>query len=724
MKKILFLFLILLVAGACHKDAGLPPAPDFVFTPDVPCQAPCEVTFTSKSTNADSYEWDFDDGSPKESGEIVIHKYTTGRDYYVKLVAKSKSGGSQGITKAVKIKALPAALPVAKFEYAADNSSVTPSKVSFTNRSENTVRYEWDFGDNLATAANPNRSQDQNPVHSYTKEGEYTVTLTVYNGDNVSATTQQKIVIKPKAVVADFNITGGDCQAPCNVTFTDASQNAVTWLWDFGDGKTSTEKSPVHQYLSGGTYTVKLIATGADGVTKSEKTKTVTTIQSSFNAISIKGPFNIGRDIVADGSGNVYVCGMAVGQTDFGSGITSSAVGEGDIFVAKYDKTGKCLWAKMGGSASWDQALDITIDANNDIYITGELGGDLNSAFFSGVVGFGKLDAFVSKLSGSTGSVLWFKAIGGAGDDRGTGVAYSSADNKVHIAGSISVGGVSFDGNKFPADNEGDIYYTSVNASTGAISSPTRIIGVGSQSVGGLAVDNEGNAYICGTFTTQMFFDPVHTAKTLTSVGTPSDAYVAMWSKSKGIWQWASRISSDTKDTGVDLVVDNAKNVYVIGTNNHYLSEIQVNGGGNDNVFLGKWNSAGVPQWGVFGFNNDIDDMAGSIALAPSGNILVYGSFQRTGGFPITLSGGGTMKSAVGDWDVLVGEVNASNGTTTGFSKSFGGTLKDEAMGICVGSDGTIYGTGGFIGTTVFNGTSLTSTGSGTQNTFITKFPR
>jgi hypothetical protein len=48
--------------------------------------------------------------------------------------------------------------------------------------------------------------------------------------------------------------------APAQVSFTNQSSNATTYLWDFGDGSTSTEVHPVHVYGSGGTYTVKLIA--------------------------------------------------------------------------------------------------------------------------------------------------------------------------------------------------------------------------------------------------------------------------------------------------------------------------------------------------------------------------------------------------------------------------------------------------------------------------------
>ncbi len=62
------------------------------------------------------------------------------------------------------------------------------------------------------------------------------------------------------AVTADFfsDVTEGD--APLTVYFTDLSENATTWDWDFGDGNTSTDQSPSHTYEDAGVYTVTLVA--------------------------------------------------------------------------------------------------------------------------------------------------------------------------------------------------------------------------------------------------------------------------------------------------------------------------------------------------------------------------------------------------------------------------------------------------------------------------------
>jgi PKD repeat protein len=65
---------------------------------------------------------------------------------------------------------------------------------------------------------------------------------------------------------AAFSATGFEVQVPCAVSFFNTSTNASSYLWSFGDGTTSTEFNPVHNYNFIGTYPVKLKVTGPEGV--------------------------------------------------------------------------------------------------------------------------------------------------------------------------------------------------------------------------------------------------------------------------------------------------------------------------------------------------------------------------------------------------------------------------------------------------------------------------
>lgn len=76
---------------------------------------------------------------------------------------------------------------------------------------------------------------------------------------------------------ADFSATPTSGETPLEVTFTDSSTNEPTgWTWDFGDGQTSTEQNPTHEYAEAGTYTVTLTASndgGSDDVVKRDLIK-------------------------------------------------------------------------------------------------------------------------------------------------------------------------------------------------------------------------------------------------------------------------------------------------------------------------------------------------------------------------------------------------------------------------------------------------------------------
>ncbi|PVG80560.1 cell surface protein, partial [Nocardioides gansuensis] len=72
---------------------------------------------------------------------------------------------------------------------------------------------------------------------------------------------------------ASFTVSPASGTAPLSVTFTDTSTGSPTsWLWDFGDGTTSTAQNPSHTYTAAGTYTVSLRATNATGFDTATRT--------------------------------------------------------------------------------------------------------------------------------------------------------------------------------------------------------------------------------------------------------------------------------------------------------------------------------------------------------------------------------------------------------------------------------------------------------------------
>jgi uncharacterized protein (TIGR02145 family) len=146
-------------------------------------------------------------------------------------------------------------LPVADFT-ATPTSGTAPLTVNFTDQSTNNpTSWLWNFGDG-------NSSTMQNPEHTYQNEGDYTVELSVMNlfgGGYAVKENYISVTSGGNLPVADFTATPTSGTAPLTVNFTDQStNNPISWLWNFGDGNSSTMQNPVHTYQNEGDYTVEL----------------------------------------------------------------------------------------------------------------------------------------------------------------------------------------------------------------------------------------------------------------------------------------------------------------------------------------------------------------------------------------------------------------------------------------------------------------------------------
>lgn len=122
-------------------------------------------------------------------------------------------------------------------------------ELTFSNESAHATTYLWDFGDG-------NTSDLENPVHLFASKGEYTVTLTSADNNNITDVYSSMQAVGFPIAVFTYEVEAG----AGTVTFTNSSANSSSYIWDFGDGETSTEENPVYTYAEAGSYTVKLTA--------------------------------------------------------------------------------------------------------------------------------------------------------------------------------------------------------------------------------------------------------------------------------------------------------------------------------------------------------------------------------------------------------------------------------------------------------------------------------
>ena len=158
-------------------------------------------------------------------------------------------------------------LPTAGFTY--EPATITVGDVvTFTNTTLDGETYLWDFGDGAT-------STEANPTHSYTAANTYTVKLTATNADGDNSATQTLTVNAAQLPTASFTYEPAIVVVGVTVTFTNTTQDGNSYSWDFGDGETSTEENPTHEFSTAGDFVVELTATNSGGSHTAEQTITV-----------------------------------------------------------------------------------------------------------------------------------------------------------------------------------------------------------------------------------------------------------------------------------------------------------------------------------------------------------------------------------------------------------------------------------------------------------------
>jgi PKD repeat protein len=221
------------------------------------------VSFINTSSNATSYAWDFGDGSTSTQTD-PSHLYVNDGAYTVTLLANGLCDTDTTIQSVVVTTP-----PTAGF-----SSNLTagcaPVNVQFSSTSSaNATNFDWQF-----PGGSPSSSSIENPTVLYSTPGTYSVTLTVSNSAGSNTVTQSNYITVSPLPASGFSSSILGAIA----TFTNTSTNASSYLWDFGDGETSTQISPSHTYANNGTYTVTLVSTGPCGTASDTQTITIITV--------------------------------------------------------------------------------------------------------------------------------------------------------------------------------------------------------------------------------------------------------------------------------------------------------------------------------------------------------------------------------------------------------------------------------------------------------------
>lgn len=273
--------------------------------------------------------WDLGDGS---SSNVLnpTKLYSAPGTYTVKLL---NDYGYCRDTASTSIQIAPR--PKASFSAPDTFSCKPPFTVTFRDASAGAAKWQWDFGDGGTSAA-------QNPSHTYTSYGAFTVKLTVTSAAGCTDTVRKDsfiLVTKPLINFPGLPQTG--C-IPFTNAFTAAvnTQDVVTsYLWNFGDGTTSTAKAPSHTYTQQGTYTVALTITTGTGCTITD---------------SVSKAIKVGR----------------IPTVDFSAAPNPVCAFEPVHFIDKSNEADEWLWQFGDGAGSSEQNPTHTYTDTGRFYVT------------------------------------------------------------------------------------------------------------------------------------------------------------------------------------------------------------------------------------------------------------------------------------------------------------------------------------------------------------------
>jgi gliding motility-associated-like protein len=231
-----------------------------------------------------SYSWNFGDGNGSNALNPT-HTYTNTTSstiiYTVSLIASNAFGcidTSYGMP-------LVYPRPTAGFTMN-PNSGCSPMLVNFTNNSSLNFQNNWTLG-------NGNMSSLPNPATTYTTANtsantSFPVKLVVTSVNGCKDSAQNSVTLYPKPD-ATFGVDTPAC-SPKILNFSNLSQGATTYAWNFGNGNSSNAINPTQQYINSSllniTYTVSLIATNANNCTDTVKVPLIIHSQPNFNIIA------------------------------------------------------------------------------------------------------------------------------------------------------------------------------------------------------------------------------------------------------------------------------------------------------------------------------------------------------------------------------------------------------------------------------------------------------
>lgn len=325
---------------------------------------------------------------------------------------------------------------------------------------------------------------------------------------------------------------------------------------------------------------------------------------------------DFGEAVTVDEKGNTYVTGSFHGKAEFGSKRLTSD-GDSDIFVAKINSLGYCVWAVKAGGRFEDTGRAITVDENGNTIITGSFSSKATFGFHH-VSCPGRMAIFVASLD-EDGNWTWATQSGGTG---GYGIATDSFSN-IFITGYFYKT-ANFGSTTLSTNDPYDMFVAKMDI-FGKWVWATKIGRAGNVEKTAITTDHVGNSYITGSYYTTASFGHDR----LTCIG-GCNMFVAKID-TNGNWLWAKQSDGMGPSYGNGIALDDSGDVYVAGffSNSVTFGSHSFKSNRYDKAYVAKMDDTGKWLW-VKDFGGESYVNVYGIAIEKSGNINITGSINNS----------------------------------------------------------------------------------------------
>ncbi|MEJ0101219.1 MAG: PKD domain-containing protein [Bacteroidota bacterium] len=343
------------------KVNALPDIKGFLVDITGTCGAPVKVNFKDTCSTAVKWNWQADYPTYFQSNlKEPSFDYPMDYDHYMSLTVTNAQGCSATIGKQVIIHKPLVTITSPDILGNGEIHSCGPRPIPFTTTSDLQITsYKWNFGDGAT-------SVDPNPIHTYTKEGDYKVNLSYILSNGCTGVTEfQGYVVVRDKVKADFTVSATDICGNTPITLNSLVTAPYYYhTWDMGDGVLAPNNAYpsnfTYQYQQEGTFTIRLIINNlvcAD-----------TMVKTNYIKVSPPFPKITGFTNTCEGTRGTITFTQASKQTstwhwDFGDGTTLNLNTDQPQVQHIYTKTGwyKVVLTTTNGSCTVGDSVYVTV---------------------------------------------------------------------------------------------------------------------------------------------------------------------------------------------------------------------------------------------------------------------------------------------------------------------------------------------------------------------------